>query len=57
MPIDFTVAIRTYNAEKRLPEVLDRLLVQIKTEGLGWEVLIVDNNSTDRTAADVAEYA
>lgn len=57
MPVDFTVAIRTYNAEKRLPEVLDRLLVQIKTEGLGWEVLIVDHNSTDRTAADVAEYA
>ncbi|MBW4579873.1 MAG: hormogonium polysaccharide biosynthesis glycosyltransferase HpsE [Tildeniella nuda ZEHNDER 1965/U140] len=56
MPIDFTVAIRTYNAEKRLPEVLDRLLAQTNHEGLRWEVLIVDNNSTDRTAAVVAEY-
>ena len=57
MPIDFTVAVRTYNAEKRLPEVLDHLLAQNNAEGLQWEVLIVDNNSTDRTAAIVAEYA
>lgn len=57
MPIDFTVAIRTYNAEKRLPEVLDHLLAQTDTEGLRWEVLVVDNNSTDCTVAIVAEYA
>ncbi|PSB31089.1 hormogonium polysaccharide biosynthesis glycosyltransferase HpsE [Stenomitos frigidus] len=57
MSIDFTVAIRTYNAEKRLPEVLDRLLAQVDTEGIRWEVLVVDNNSTDQTAAVVAEYA
>ena len=57
MPIDFTVAIRTYNAEKRLPEVLERLLAQTKTDGMRWEVLIVDNNSADRTTAVVADYA
>jgi glycosyltransferase involved in cell wall biosynthesis len=57
MPIDFTVAIRTYNAEKRLPQVLDRLLTQTSTDGLRWEVLVVDNNSTDCTTAVVAEYA
>lgn len=57
MPIDFTVAIRTYNAEKRLPEVLDRLLMQTDTDGIRWEVLVVDNNSTDRTTAVVDEYA
>lgn len=57
MPINFTVAVRTYNAEKRLPAVLDRLLAQANPDGLHWEVLIVDNNSTDRTAAVVAEYA
>ncbi|MBW4690391.1 MAG: hormogonium polysaccharide biosynthesis glycosyltransferase HpsE [Lyngbya sp. HA4199-MV5] len=57
MPIDFTVAIRTYNAEMRLPEVLDRLLTQTDTEGIQWEVLVVDNNSTDRTTAVVDEYA
>jgi len=57
MQIDFTVAIRTYNAEKRLPEVLDRLLIQTGIEELRWEVLVVDNNSTDRTVDVAAEYA
>ncbi|XHX80650.1 MAG: hormogonium polysaccharide biosynthesis glycosyltransferase HpsE [Stenomitos frigidus ULC029] len=57
MPIAFTVAVRTYNAEKRLPEVLDHLLAQTNPEGLRWEVLIVDNNSTDQTKAIVADYA
>lgn len=57
MPVDFTVAIRTYNAEKRLPDVLDCLLAQTGTEGIAWEVLVVDNNSTDQTAAIVSEYA
>ncbi|MBW4471981.1 MAG: hormogonium polysaccharide biosynthesis glycosyltransferase HpsE [Stenomitos rutilans HA7619-LM2] len=57
MPIDFTVAIRTYNAEQRLPEVLDRLLTQTDTDGIRWEILVVDNNSTDRTTAVVEDYA
>ncbi len=57
MPVDFTVAIRTYNAEKRLPDVLDCLLAQTGTEGIAWEVLVVDNNSTDQTVAVVSEYA
>lgn len=46
---DFTVAIPTYNGENRLPEVLDRLRSQINTEKFSWEVLVIDNNSTDNT--------
>jgi glycosyltransferase involved in cell wall biosynthesis len=57
MPIDFTVAICTYNGEQRLPKLLDQLLKQAGTEGVFWEVLIVDNNSQDQTAAVVAAYA
>jgi len=57
MPIDFTVAIRTYNGEARIPEVLDRLLQQSNPEGIRWEVVVIDNNSSDRTAAIVADYA
>jgi len=53
--IDFTIAICTYNGEKRLPEVLDKLLVQINTESINWEVIVVDNNSTDNTAKVVRE--
>ena len=53
---DFTVAICTYNGEKRLPEVLDKLRSQINTENLSWEVIVIDNNSSDNTAKIVQEY-
>ena len=48
--MDFTVAIPTYNGESRLPKILERLQAQINTEHLAWEILVVDNNSTDNTA-------
>ncbi len=54
--IDFTVAIRTYNGEHRVPLVLDKLRSQIGTEALAWEIVVVDNNSTDNTAAIIQEY-
>ncbi|MBR8837865.1 MAG: hormogonium polysaccharide biosynthesis glycosyltransferase HpsE [Stigonema ocellatum SAG 48.90 = DSM 106950] len=53
---DFTVAIPTYNGESRLPELLERLQNQIQTEGFSWEIIVVDNNSTDNTAAVVKTY-
>ncbi|HEY9651162.1 MAG TPA: hormogonium polysaccharide biosynthesis glycosyltransferase HpsE, partial [Coleofasciculaceae cyanobacterium] len=54
--VDFTVAICTYNGEKRLPDVLDKLRSQIGTEQISWEIIVVDNNSTDETARIVKEY-
>jgi glycosyltransferase involved in cell wall biosynthesis len=54
--VDFTIAIPTYNGEKRLPEVLDRLKAQIDTENIAWEILVVDNNSNDNTVKVVREY-
>jgi glycosyltransferase involved in cell wall biosynthesis len=54
--IDFTVAIRTYNGAERLPFVLDQLRSQINTEAIRWEVVVVDNNSDDNTAAMICEY-
>lgn len=54
--VDFTVAIRTYNGENRLPAVLNRLRSQVGTEGINWEVVIVDNNSKDNTAKVIREY-
>ncbi|MBE9228373.1 glycosyltransferase [Phormidium sp. LEGE 05292] len=53
---DFTVAIPTYNGEHRLPEVLEKLRSQIYTESLNWEILVIDNNSTDNTAKVVEDY-
>lgn len=54
--VDITVAIPTYNGEKRLPSVLEKLRSQINTEQINWEILIVDNNSKDDTAKVIQSY-
>ncbi|MEH2446948.1 MAG: hormogonium polysaccharide biosynthesis glycosyltransferase HpsE [Nostoc sp.] len=54
--LDITVAIPTYNGESRLPELLERLQNQLHTENLSWEIIVVDNNSTDNTAKVVQTY-
>lgn len=56
MYVDFTVAIPTYNGESRLPELLDKLRNQIHTEHFSWEIIVVDNNSTDNTAKLIQTY-
>lgn len=57
MAVDLTVSVCTFNSEQRLPAVLDRLLAQMDTADITWEVLVVDNNSQDGTAQVVADYA
>ncbi|MBW4555250.1 MAG: hormogonium polysaccharide biosynthesis glycosyltransferase HpsE [Trichormus sp. ATA11-4-KO1] len=54
--LDFTVAIPTYNGANLLPELLERLRNQLHTENFSWEIIIVDNNSTDNTAQVVKSY-
>lgn len=54
--IDFTVVIPTYNGAQRLPALLDRLRSQSSTEAIRWEVIVVDNNSTDDTQGVVQSY-
>ncbi|MGB3639555.1 MAG: hormogonium polysaccharide biosynthesis glycosyltransferase HpsE [Rivularia sp. (in: cyanobacteria)] len=54
--INFTVAIPTYNGASRLPEVLQRLQNQLQAENISWEIIVVDNNSTDNTAEIVKQY-
>lgn len=56
MIIQFTVAICTYNGAERLPNVLNQLQNQVGTEGISWEVLVVDNNSTDTTKQVIQQY-
>ncbi len=56
MAIHFTVAICTYNGADRLPQVLDRLQNQTDTNHIHWEILVVDNNSSDNTLAVVQRY-
>ncbi|MEM6251810.1 MAG: hormogonium polysaccharide biosynthesis glycosyltransferase HpsE [Cyanobacteria bacterium P01_D01_bin.156] len=54
--LDFSVAIPTYNGEERLPRVLDCLRWQLNAHELTWEVIVIDNNSTDNTAKIVEQY-
>ncbi|MFG6104964.1 hormogonium polysaccharide biosynthesis glycosyltransferase HpsE [Leptothoe sp. EHU-05/26/07-4] len=54
--VDFTVVIPAYNGAQRLPRVLDALRSQVISDAFTWEVVIVDNNSTDETAAVVEGY-
>ncbi|MDZ8051998.1 MAG: hormogonium polysaccharide biosynthesis glycosyltransferase HpsE [Aulosira sp. ZfuVER01] len=54
--LDITVAIPTYNGAERLPKLLDQLLAQTGVEHLNWEIIVVDNNSCDRTEFVVNHY-
>lgn len=52
--MDFTVIICTYNRSGNLPSCLAALARQEGVDGIDWEVLVVDNNSSDDTAQVVA---
>ncbi len=54
--LDFTVAIPTYNGANRLSKLLECLQNQIHTENFTWEIIVVDNNSTDNTREVVETY-
>ncbi len=55
--IEFTVALRTYNAASRLPVLLEALQTQQKVGTIHWEILVVDNNSTDATVPLLIEWS
>lgn len=55
--MDFTVIICTYNRSHNLPACIDGLARQQGVDGFDWEVLVVDNNSTDNTRQVVEELA
>jgi len=44
-----TVLIATHNRAFRLRKTLEALLAQQTPAGLGWEILVADNGSTDDT--------
>lgn len=52
MTISFIIC--TYNREKYIYECLSRLAKN--TEQDGWEIILVNNNSTDNTAAECARF-
>jgi glycosyltransferase involved in cell wall biosynthesis len=54
-PFQISVIVSTYNRAERLPLALDALLSQ--AGAVPYEVIVVDNNSTDATRQAVAELA
>ena len=53
---DITVIICCYNSEKVLPHTIDCLLKQKDLEKYVSEIIVVDNNSSDRTSEIVKSY-
>jgi glycosyltransferase involved in cell wall biosynthesis len=54
---DVTVILSTFNRKHNLPDCLASLANQRDVEDLSWELLVIDNNSTDGTNRLVAELA
>jgi glycosyltransferase involved in cell wall biosynthesis len=52
-----TVLIATFNRAERLRQTLEGLGRMSVPPGVDWELLVVDNNSTDRTHAVVEQYS
>ena len=52
--MEVTVIVCTYNRGQSLAEALDSVAKSTLPEAVAWEVLVVDNNSTDQTR-DVVE--
>lgn len=48
--MDFSIVIPTYNSENRISTVLEKLRLQQGIEQITWEIIVVDNNSSDQTA-------
>ncbi|MBE9051699.1 glycosyltransferase family 2 protein [Nostocales cyanobacterium LEGE 11386] len=54
--LDVTLAIPSYNGAARLPKLLDLLFQQVDIENLNWEIIIIDNNSSDNTSEVISNY-
>jgi glycosyltransferase involved in cell wall biosynthesis len=54
--MNITVVLCTYNRCESLAKTLESVGASTLPEGFSWEVLVVDNNSTDRTRQMVEEF-
>jgi glycosyltransferase involved in cell wall biosynthesis len=54
--MDITVILCTYNRGASLSKALDSVAASVVPDSVVWEVLIVDNNSTDETRGVAEEF-
>ena len=55
--VDISIVVATCNRSQGLRDLLEALLRSQCSDGLSWDVWIVDNNSKDGTAALVGAFA
>ena len=55
--MDISLIVCTYNRCQSLGEILERIAVQVVPDDIAWEVVVVDNNSTDSTREVVEEFS
>ena len=55
--MDITVVLCTFNRCLSLPQALDSIAAQLLPESVKWEVLVVDNNSSDQTRRVTEDYS
>ena len=51
-----TIVIPAYNEERRILPTLQRIVSYLGDQPYSWDVLVVDDGSTDNTAALVQEF-
>ena len=54
--MNITVILCTYNRSQVLSKALDSLAASTLPDSIHWEVLVVDNNSTDETREAIKEF-
>jgi glycosyltransferase involved in cell wall biosynthesis len=55
--MDISVVVCTYNRARLLADTIQALGVQDTPANLNWELILVDNNSTDKTAELISELS
>lgn len=55
--LDLTLALPAYNEGQNIVPVLEACVKALNGLGRTWEIIVVDNHSSDDTAARVREYA
>lgn len=56
MAVDYSIIIPAFNEEGYIGATLSRVKTAMASTGLQGEIVVVDNNSTDRTASIVREH-
>ena len=51
-----SVIIPAYNEEKRIGKTLEAVSAYLKKQSFSWEIVVVNNNSKDRTVDLIQEY-